>query len=170
MGSVQSRGPRTFDSSTFESIVECRVESSQDDASEIWFETAPITESLLADLATIQLKTVSHNENSIGPTGELENSWFELVLYRSWKRAEPRFNLATKKEFAWRSHANKAYPGEEYAEQAGTPFKQGDEMFKEIEPGDVIAARVCAKGAVNYAITGKIVVTFKDEGELLFLL
>jgi hypothetical protein len=152
----------------FESLVECRVEAtSGETASKIWFNTPPITQELLDRLETIQLKTLSHNERSFKKEEDLEYSWFDLVIYRSWDRSKPRINLATKEELAWRSHCNVASTSEDGTQLEGEIFQRGHEMFKEIEAGDVIAVRVCSrfKRAVNYGIKGEIAVKFKDESE-----
>ncbi|KAG8742964.1 hypothetical protein FRC10_000586 [Ceratobasidium sp. 414] len=149
----------------FKNLVECRVEATSDDVeSQIWFNTPPITQELLDRLETIQLKTVSHNEMPETPEEDLQLSWFELVIYRSWDRSRPRINLATKRELVWRSHSTPAYEDDNGVEAEGPIFERGHEIFKEIEAGDVIAVQVCAQsGCVNYAIKGEIDVKFKDE-------
>ncbi|KAG9119619.1 hypothetical protein FRC07_005285 [Ceratobasidium sp. 392] len=166
MGAAISTPPPNF-----ESLVECRVDSSfkdsedsEDVSSKIWFNTPPITQDLLDRLDTIRLKTLSHNEDPYASDESLEDSWFELVLYRSWDRSRPRYNLATNKELSWRSHSNTAYQSEDGTEVEGPVFQRGHELLKEIEAGDVIAVRVCAQGGlVNYAIKGEIDVRFQDE-------
>ncbi|KAG8792629.1 hypothetical protein FRC12_005408 [Ceratobasidium sp. 428] len=158
MGAAQS----TSDAPpSFKSPFECRVRATSDGmSSKIWYTTPPITQELLDRLETIQLNTVSVQE-SFDEDGE---NWFEFVIYRSWNPSEPRINLATKQDLVWPCHQTPTSYTDGVREE-GYIFRRGDEMLKEIEAGDVLTVRVCAKGSgcVNYAKEGEIAVTFKDE-------
>ncbi|QRV93310.1 patatin-like phospholipase protein [Ceratobasidium sp. AG-Ba] len=155
----------------YKSLVECRVEAdSVDTAYKLWFNTPPITQALLDRLDTLQLTTVSYSEIPETSDGELDPSftkpdtcWFELVVYRLWDLSRPRTNLKTKQELVWRSHDGPLFESYDGTEAKGAIFKRGHEIFKELEEGDVIAVRVCARYWVNHAIRGTLEVGFVDE-------
>ncbi|KAG8787545.1 hypothetical protein FRC12_015468 [Ceratobasidium sp. 428] len=149
---------------SFKSPFEYRVRSTSNNVtSKIWFTTPPITQEVLDRLETIQLNTVLEEGTFNEDKEDSPQTWFELVIYRSWNPSEPRINIATKQELAWYCRqSRKAKSKSKWAE--GPIFRRGDEMLKEIEADDVLAVRVCARGfAVNYATEGEIAVTFKHK-------
>ncbi|KAG8753872.1 hypothetical protein FRC12_011391, partial [Ceratobasidium sp. 428] len=146
------------------SNAECRVETTSFDdiASSVWFSSPPIKESTLRRLKSVQLVTVGHFEDTTSPEGS-NNSWFELAICRPSKHPQPRANLATNTELAWRSHDNSSLLVGSRCE--GQVFTRSHALLKELETGDTIAVRLCVQHGpgVSRGTKGQVIFVTEDD-------
>ncbi|KAK7687056.1 hypothetical protein QCA50_009556 [Cerrena zonata] len=144
----------------------CRVSSgNQLVTSKIWFLTPPLNSKFIARLKHIQLFTRAHcsRKGSKAPSDPVEENecWFDLAIFTS-EDGEPK----TKKgrSLVWRSHSTTRGKVDEHW-QNGMSFHRQHELFHSLEPGDMIAVRVCAQfvGRVHIAHSGRLTVTTTTE-------
>ncbi|KAG9127408.1 hypothetical protein FRC07_014218, partial [Ceratobasidium sp. 392] len=163
MGNVTSSTAKRSKVIVAKSSAECRVETTSFNnlVSSVWLSTPPIKESTLRLLKSIQLVTVGHVEDT-SPEGS-KDSWFELAICRPSQHPQPRANLASNTELAWRSHDNPSLPADGRCE--GQVFARSHAFMKEIETGDTITVRLCAQHGpiMSRGIKGQVVIVTEDD-------
>ncbi|KAI0249485.1 hypothetical protein BJV78DRAFT_1129536 [Lactifluus subvellereus] len=126
----------------------CSVKaSSASKTSKIWFKTTPFTTEMIPNIEQVQLYTYSYDQGWPGATipGMASWSWFEIIVLPgnpSWEPGDDELGLA------WTSHHNRinsepsnfsGYSG------SGAIFDRQHELVKSLQPGNVLAVRVCAQ-------------------------
>ncbi|KAF8803289.1 hypothetical protein BYT27DRAFT_6741898 [Phlegmacium glaucopus] len=119
----------------------CSVKaSSPSKASKIWFKTTPFTAGMTPYVEQIQLElyTYSHDQG-YATDGTSSWSWFEVVILPGNQSGEPKdYRLA------WTSHCNRI-GSSNFSGYSGAVFDRQHELVKSLQPGNVLAVRVCVQ-------------------------
>ncbi|KAK7434582.1 hypothetical protein VKT23_020118 [Stygiomarasmius scandens] len=155
----------TLDEKWLVSTDSCEIRgTSEDVASEIWFKSKPVTDSFCYRVTQLQLCTDSRDQGFADDKSKGNWTWFEIVILPDEQATEPRRNKDGK-ELAWISHNNQL-ANQDSTMHFGAIFDRRCELLVNLEVGDVLAVRACARfsGWANYAKKGYIVArTLKED-------
>ncbi|CAE6422266.1 unnamed protein product [Rhizoctonia solani] len=164
-----------------EGIREVRAWSSKIE-SRLWFQTESFTKQMLSRIKGVQLITMSHHQGWIDNPHAGSWSWFELRIARPVSEDASKFEVKRRPggdEASWWSHSHPveqeiAIKEQEFLEHKGFVFGPGDELWDEIEEGDVLQVMLKAQfsGWSNVASDGalKISTWWEPSSEMLKLL
>jgi hypothetical protein len=133
----------------------------------IWFKSEPLGRTFINRVAQIQLCTDSFSQDFVGDPSQGSWSWFDLVVLPGSTSETPK-QTKDGSDMIWKSHSNQL--GQSHAEKTrhfGNIFDRRSELLACLEPGDVIAIRVCARfrGWENHAHKGYVTTRVLDYGE-----
>ncbi|KAH6904367.1 hypothetical protein BKA70DRAFT_1296423 [Coprinopsis sp. MPI-PUGE-AT-0042] len=152
------------DSTWFQSSGPCTVSASSHEIERaIWFKSPPIDHSFWYRVALIQLTTDSRDQGWVSNKADGIWSWFELAILPDAASEKPRKSKEDK-ELVWRSHHNRLASSSS-TRHFGITFDRRSELFANIQIGDVLAIRVCARfsGWENDAQNGFVTARVLDE-------
>ncbi|KAG5643272.1 hypothetical protein DXG03_001239 [Asterophora parasitica] len=138
------------------------AESDNKVASEIWFRTPALEQTLLDKVEQIQLETKSRDQGFVDFPDAGSWSWFEIVVLESPEASEPKVKDGL--ALVWLSHENKL--GEEdYETQLGPVLDENHDIFSGLEAGNALGVRVCARfpGWENHASQGRLVLKISEK-------
>ncbi|KAG7094147.1 hypothetical protein E1B28_007759 [Marasmius oreades] len=144
---------------------ECLVKGVDDSAaSQIWFKSKPLERNFCYRVTQLQLCTDSQDQGWVDKRASGNWTWFELVILPGENATQPRVNKEGK-ELAWRSHNNKLGDLAGFTRHFGVVFDRRSQLLANLEVGDVLAVRVCARfsGWENKAKSGYIVARVLNE-------
>ncbi|KAF9487998.1 FabD/lysophospholipase-like protein [Pleurotus eryngii] len=135
-------------------------------ASKLWFKTPPLEKSFLERVSRIQLQTTAHDQGYASFPDQGSWSWFDVAILESPESNAPlvRDGLTC----LWRSHSNIIGFGQDTT-TAGEIFDKEDDLFRVLQPGDVLAVIVCARflGWENNASSGYLEFRLEKTGHEL---
>ncbi|KAF7976534.1 hypothetical protein HWV62_6170 [Athelia sp. TMB] len=129
----------------------------------IWFKTEPITREFCYRVAQIQLWTNSQDQGYVDDRSAGTWSYFDVVILEDNNATEPR--IKDGKELAWHSHGNRLGFNEP-STVFGVAFDRRRDLLDDLEPGNIIAVRACARfpGWQNIAWEGQLIAkVLKDD-------
>ncbi|KAJ7241094.1 hypothetical protein C8J57DRAFT_1085343 [Mycena rebaudengoi] len=123
---------------------------SNDNVSKVWFKSEPLTRSVVYHLAQLQLWTDSRDQGFVDDANAGSWSWFEVCILADEKVTEPK--KKGNRIFSWKSHGNNIGVEKE-SRYFGVVFDRRGELLDDLEPGNVIAVRICVRfpGWSNFA-------------------
>ena len=125
--------------------------------SKIWYTSPALNCTTIQHLTKIQLFAESHDQGYADDPLGGNWTWFELAILEDEGSTTPRQKDGI--ELIWRSHENR-FLNKDFGWEEGTEFGQKHDMLRLLEPGNVIAVRLCAR------FTGWIIAA--REGLLVF--
>ncbi|KAH6902475.1 acyl transferase/acyl hydrolase/lysophospholipase [Coprinopsis sp. MPI-PUGE-AT-0042] len=154
------------DNAWLQSEAPCIPVAANDDqvATRIWFKSKPIDRKFCFRVTQLQLATDSKDQGYVMDKKAGSWTWFELVILQDEASNEPK-KSKDGKELVWRSHSNRLGNDTSTTRHFGAVFDRRSELLMNLEVGDVLAVRVCARfpGWVNYAENGYIVARVLNE-------
>lgn len=138
--------------------------------SQVWLHTQPLTPVEISKMCGLQLSTRSTNQGWVGNPNLGCWSWFEIAVYTKldsndlnarWDRCDLTIgeeiyvlkNFDFNKFTRWESHHNDSY-SDEYQHYEGPIFDTDHEIWKHVNPGDVIAVLAVCQFAA-WAVRGE---------------
>lgn len=140
------------------------VAKDADLASKIWIKSPVLTESIIKRLEAVQLFTNAHDQGFAELESTSSWSWFDIIILDSLTSTVPKTRNGV--TLAWSSHTNDI--GSKHpTNREGEVYERESDLLSSLEPGDVIAVRVCARfpGWANYAKSGRLVIRISNEGK-----
>ncbi|KAF7976548.1 hypothetical protein HWV62_6199 [Athelia sp. TMB] len=130
---------------------------------EIWFKTEPVTREFCLRAAQIQLWTRSRDQGAVDEPEKGSWSFFEVVILENSEATEPRNKDG--KDLVWHSHNNRlavAQPSKVF----GAVFDRRRDLLDDLEVGNVIAVRSCARfcGWQNISFEGQLIAKVMKDG------
>ncbi|KAF7433810.1 hypothetical protein PC9H_005776 [Pleurotus ostreatus] len=134
--------------------------------SKLWFKTPPLENSFLERVSCIRLQTTARDQGYVSFPDEGSWSWFDIAILASPESTTPlvRGGLTC----LWRSHCNVIGYGKDTT-TVGEVFDKEDDLFKVLQPGDVLAVMVCARfpGWENNATSASLEFRLEKQGHEL---
>ncbi|KAJ7637763.1 hypothetical protein B0H17DRAFT_961067 [Mycena rosella] len=111
----------------------------------------------------LQLWTDSHDQGFVDDALAGSWSWFEVCILADEKATKPR--KKGERILTWKSHSNRI-DVEKKSRHFGVVFDRRGDSLDDLEPGNVIAVRICISfpGWSNFAATGTLTVKVLEEG------
>jgi hypothetical protein len=130
---------------------------------EIWFKSKPVDRKFCYRVAQLQLSTDSHDQGFVDNSLLGSYSWFEVSILEDEKATEPRFKDT--RELTWRSHSNRLGV-KDVSRHYGVVFDRRGQLLDDLEPGNVIAVRICVQfqGWENVGVSATIHAKLLNEG------
>lgn len=136
------------DNAWLQSKAACEPVRANDDqvATKIWFKSPPIDRNFCFRVTQLQLSTDSKDQGFVFDKKAGSWTWFELVILPDESSLEPK-KSKDGKELVWRSHSNRLGNDTVTTRHFGAVFDRRSELLANLEVGDILAVRVCARFA-----------------------
>ncbi|OJJ45838.1 hypothetical protein ASPZODRAFT_167556 [Penicilliopsis zonata CBS 506.65] len=110
-------------------------------ATETWFTTPPLSRSAILGLKSVQLFAETRDQGYVDDRALGNWTWLELAIYENEEADSPRVREGV--QLVWTSHRNDM-GSKEYDWLSGDGFGEQHDLLNLLQPGNVIAVRVCA--------------------------
>ncbi|KAF8071588.1 acyl transferase/acyl hydrolase/lysophospholipase [Lyophyllum atratum] len=132
-------------------------------ASQIWFRTPALEQSLIDQIVDIQLETKSRHQGWVTVPEAGSWSWFDIIVLDS--PAASDIKVKDSLALAWLSHDNKLGINED-TRQVGPALGSKHDIYNSLEAGNALAVRVCARfpGWENHASEGRLILKVSEKG------
>ncbi|ETS80631.1 hypothetical protein PFICI_08160 [Pestalotiopsis fici W106-1] len=120
------------------------VLTSQDDqiVSEVWFQSRPLRLETIQRIKSIRHFAELHDQGPVDDPSAGNWTWFELVILEGPTSKTPRSKDGV--QLVWESHRNR-FQTTSYEWKEGDLFGNHDDIVRLIEPGNVLAVRLCTR-------------------------
>ncbi|KAF3388415.1 Phospholipase A I [Penicillium rolfsii] len=131
----------------------------------IWFKTNALNAATIKSFQSIQLFAETHDQGHVDDTSLGNWTWLELAIFEDESSDKPRTKDSV--ELVWLSHKNR-FLTDEYGWMAGQVFGRDHDLLRQLEPGNVLAVRVCARfpGWELYGKDAYLIFDVGDETDL----
>ncbi|TQV94394.1 hypothetical protein V2A60_002576 [Cordyceps javanica] len=141
----------------------CLKAQNEELQTKIWFKTPPLTPQTIRMIRAVKLFAESHDQGRVHDLVQGNWTWFQLAILKSEKDTSPKKGKDGQ-ELVATSHANKV-ASKKFEWLEGGTVDTRRIFLKALEPGNVIAVRLCARfpGWEIFATNGYLVIDIAED-------